>query len=81
MADTRTPRNNATREKETRRKHLIDLNMNLLILSVMNIYLFLILFLALWATVPLMIIKGKSDKSPKVMTSPEVKKKNKGWFN
>ncbi len=47
----------------------------------MNIYLFWTLFLALWATVPLMIIKGKTDQSPKIGTSPEVKEKKKGWFN
>ncbi len=48
----------------------------------MNIYLFWILFLALWAIVPLMIIKGKSDESPKVQTAPsDVKSKKKGWFN
>mgnify|MGYP001222435664 CR=1 FL=1 len=38
----------------------------------MNIYLFWILFLSLWAIVPLMIIKGRSDESTKVKTSPEV---------
>ena len=49
----------------------------------MNIYLFWILFLALWAIVPLMIIKGRVDKSPKIKTFPEaeVKTKKKGWFN
>ena len=47
----------------------------------MNIYLFWILFLGLWAIVPLMIIKGKVDEVPKVKTSPEVKSKKKGWFN
>ena len=46
----------------------------------MNIYLFWILFLALWAIVPLMIIKGKTDEKPVLKTSPEVKAKNKGWF-
>ena len=46
----------------------------------MNIYLFWILFLALWAIVPLMIIKGRVDESPKIKTSPEVKSKKKGWF-
>ena len=46
----------------------------------MNIYLFWILFLALWAIVPLMIIKGKADVTPKINTSPEVKSKKKGWF-
>ncbi|GIR04460.1 MAG: hypothetical protein CM15mP15_1990 [Prochlorococcus sp.] len=36
--------------------------MILLISKSMNIYLFWILFLALWAIVPLMIIKGKSRR-------------------
>ena len=47
----------------------------------MNIYLFWIFFLALWAIVPLMIIKGKKDDSSKIKTSPEVKAKKKGWFS
>ena len=47
----------------------------------MNVYLFWILFLALWAIVPLMIIKGKADELPKIKTSPEVKLKKKGGFN
>ena len=47
----------------------------------MNIYLFWILFLALWAIVPLMIIKGRTDELPKVETSPDVNSKRKGWFN
>ncbi len=47
----------------------------------MNIYLFWILFLTLWATVPLMIIKGRIDETPKINTSPEVKPKKKSWFN
>jgi len=46
----------------------------------MNIYLFWILFLALWATVPLMIIKGRVEESPKIKTSPKVQAKKKGWF-
>ncbi len=46
----------------------------------MNIYLFWILFLALWAIVPLMIIKGRTDESPTMQASPEVKAKKKGWF-
>ena len=46
----------------------------------MNIYLFWILFFALWGIVPLMIIKGKVDDSPQIKTSPEVKVKKKGWF-
>jgi len=47
----------------------------------MNIYLFWILFLALWATVPLMIIKGKVDDTSKIKASPDLKVKKKGWFN
>ena len=47
----------------------------------MNVYLFWILFLALLAIVPLMIIKGREDDSTKIKTSPEVKAKKKGWFN
>ena len=47
----------------------------------MNIYLFWILFLALWGIVPLMIIKGKIDEKPKLNSSPEVKSKKNGWFN
>ncbi len=47
----------------------------------MNIYLFWILFLALWAIVPLMIIKGRNDEATKIKTSPEIKSKKKGWFN
>ena len=47
----------------------------------MNIYLFWILFLALWATVPLMIIKGRADESTKIKTLSEVKSTKKGWFN
>ena len=46
----------------------------------MNIYLFWILFLGLLAIVPLMIIKGRRDETPKVKTIPEVKPKKKGWF-
>ena len=55
--------------------------MILLFLNIMNIYLFWILFLALWAIVPLMIIKGRVDEQPKIKTSPTVKEKKKGWFN
>ena len=47
----------------------------------MNIYLFWILFFALWGIVPLMIIKGRTDESPKMQTSPESKIKKKGWFS
>ena len=47
----------------------------------MNIYHFWILFLALWAIVPLMIIKGRVDEVPRIQTSPKVKEKKKGWFN
>ena len=46
----------------------------------MNLILFWILFLSLWAIVPLMIIKGRVDEPPKIKTSPEVKNKKKGWF-
>ena len=45
----------------------------------MNLYLFWILFLGLWAIVPLMIVKGKTDEKPS--TSPEVKTNKKGWFS
>ena len=47
----------------------------------MNVYLFWILFLALWAIVPLMIIKGRVDEAPKLKIAPVVKTKKKGWFN
>ena len=60
---------------------LIDFNIILLKSLTMNIYLFWILFLALWAIVPLMIIKGRVDEEPKIQTSPKVKEKKKGWFN
>ena len=55
--------------------------MILLIFNSMNIYLFWILFFSLWAIVPLMIIKGRSDEAPMIQTSPKVKEKKKGWFN
>ena len=42
-------------------------------MNFMNVYLFWILFLALWAIVPLMIIKGRTDEAPKIKTSPEIK--------
>ena len=47
----------------------------------MNIYLFWILFLALWGIVPLMIIKGKPVEATKLKTAPETKTKKRGWFN
>tara|TARA_Y100000813_G_scaffold197572_1_gene183195 strand:+ start:177 stop:320 length:144 start_codon:yes stop_codon:yes gene_type:complete len=47
----------------------------------MNVYLFWILFFALWAIVPLMIIKGRKDENPSLKTSPDMKSKKKGWFN
>ena len=50
-------------------------------MNLMNIYLFWILFLTLWAIVPLMIIKGRTDEGPKMSPSPDVKAKKKGWFN
>tara|TARA_B100000242_G_C42748844_1_gene349160 strand:- start:105 stop:272 length:168 start_codon:yes stop_codon:yes gene_type:complete len=55
--------------------------MFLLTIYVMNVYLFWILFLTLWAIVPLMIIKGRKDEISKTKTLPEVKTKKKGWFN
>ena len=54
--------------------------MGLLILFNMNVYLFWILFLALWAIVPLMIIKGRTDELPEIKSSPEIKSTKKGWF-
>jgi len=47
----------------------------------MNVYLFWILFLALWAIVPLMIIKGRVDEPTNLKTTPVIKSKKKGWFN
>ena len=55
--------------------------MTLLKFKIMNVYLFWIFFLTLWAIVPLMIIKGRVDEAPKIQTSPKVKAKKKGWFN
>ena len=46
-----------------------------------NANLFWILFLALWAIVPLMIIKGRVEEEPKIQTAQKVKSKKKGWFN
>ena len=46
----------------------------------MNIYVFWILFLGLWAIVPLMIIKGRKDEKLNVKTIPDIKSKKKGWF-
>ena len=47
----------------------------------MNIYLFWMLFLALCGIVPLMIIKGRKDESPRIQVAQEVKAKKKGWFS
>ena len=55
--------------------------MDLILIYAMNVYLFWILFLALWGLVPLMIIKGKTDEVPKIKTSPAINTKKKGWFN
>ena len=46
----------------------------------MNIYLFWILFLTLWAIVPLMIIKGRVDEAPKIKFTRSFQKE-KGWFS
>ena len=58
-----------------------NFNIDLMNFNTMNIYLFWILFLALWAIVPLMIIKGRVDEAPKINTSPKINEKKKGWFN
>ena len=50
--------------KETHEYYVINFIINLLIFNTMNIYLFWILFLALWSIVPLMIIKGRVDEAP-----------------
>ena len=55
--------------------------LNFIGINIMNIYLFWILFLALWGIVPLMIIKGRVDEAPKLKIAPVVKTKKKGWFN
>ena len=47
----------------------------------MNIYLFWILFLALWGIVPLMVIKGRRDEAPKAQPSPKLPVKKKSWFS
>lgn len=47
----------------------------------MNVYVFWLLFFGLWAIVPLMILKGRTDEIKKVNTVPEVKGKKKRWFN
>ena len=49
--------------------------------NLMSIYLFWILFFTLWGIVPLMIVKGRTDETPKLNTSPVISKKKKGWFN
>ena len=60
---------------------ILEVNNTIIKFKTMNIFLFWILFLALWAIVPLMIIKGRVDEAPKIQTSPKVKEKKKGWFN
>ena len=40
------------------------------------------MFLALWAIVPLMIIKGRTDNDESnLKPSPDIKSKKKGWFS
>ena len=46
----------------------------------MNVYVFWALFLVLWGIVPIMVIKGRRDESPKAKTVPEAKAKKKRWF-
>ena len=67
--------------KETHRYYLFDFKIKLHLFDSMNVYLFWILFLALWALVPLMIIKGRKEETSKLNTSQEVKANKKGWFN
>jgi hypothetical protein len=67
--------------KETHESYLIIFSIVLVIFDSVNVYLFWILFLALWAIVPLMIIKGRVDEEPEIQTAPKVKAKKKGWFN
>jgi len=67
--------------KETHESYLIIFSIVLVIFNSVNVYLFWILFLALWAIVPLMIIKGRVDEEPKIQTALKVKAKKKGWFN
>jgi len=47
----------------------------------MNVYLFWFLFFALWAIVPLMIIKGKKEQVKEVKLTSNDKGKKKGWFS
>ena len=47
----------------------------------MNVYVFWILFFGLWAIVPLMIIKGRTDEPAKVTTSPKSKLVEKDGLN
>ena len=49
--------------------------------NIMNIYLFWILFLALWGIVPLMIVKGRVDEKSNIQAASKVKANKKGWFN
>ena len=47
----------------------------------MNLYLFWILFFALWAIVPLMILKGKPEEvSQPIAPKVDDQSKKKGWF-
>ncbi len=46
----------------------------------MNITVFWILFLILWGTVPLMIIKGRKDKNTLQTIPSKNSKKKKGLF-
>ncbi len=67
--------------KETHESYLIIFSIVLVISDSVNVYLFWILFLALWAIVPLMIIKCSVDEEPKIQTAPKGKAKKKGRFN
>tara|TARA_Y100001978_G_C23475489_1_gene329037 strand:- start:284 stop:424 length:141 start_codon:yes stop_codon:yes gene_type:complete len=46
----------------------------------MNFTLFWILFLGLWAIVPVMIIKGRKDTPIAIKSTSTKEKKKKGWF-
>ena len=46
----------------------------------MNFTLFWILFLGLWAIVPVMIIKGKKDTPIAIKTTSKQEKNRKSWF-
>ncbi len=46
----------------------------------MNITVFWILFISLWAIVPLMIIKGRKDEPQPLTNTLKREQTKKGWF-